>query len=265
LIAIHTRNPQLGEFNGNVSFEAGEFSLQHGSGGVNLPLGEKVALRISGNKYQRDGLYVKEGGSSDITDGRLKLLVQPSEDFSLLLGAALQNNKTISGGTSFRLPSPDGEIILTPNPASLSPGANKYRQFWAEMTWNVGFGQLMYLPAYRTWTSESAAYLRASPPPGQQTSWFDQFSSTDKDHFWTHELRLASKPESTLAWQVGALYYDNALHNFNTFYRQPSGGFYRSQDVSRDTTAMSGFAEATYPFADATRATAGLRFDKTEV
>jgi iron complex outermembrane receptor protein len=73
LIAIHTRDPKLGEFNGNVNVEAGNHGLKHGSGGVNFPLGEKVALRVSGNKYERDGLFVKEGGSSDVTDGRMKL------------------------------------------------------------------------------------------------------------------------------------------------------------------------------------------------
>jgi iron complex outermembrane receptor protein len=265
LVAIHTRNPKLGAFTGNVGVEAGNYSLRHYTGGVNVPLGDTVALRISANKYQRDGFYLPQGGSSDSTDGRVKLLIQPSDTFSLLLGAAIQNNKTSSGGSTSRLPSPDGEIITTPQPSSVSPGENKYRQFWAEMSLDVGFAQLTYLPAYRTWTSDVAVYLRGAPPPGQPTAYFDQFSTTDKDKFWTHEVRLASKPDSKLVWQVGALYYDNTLHNFNAFYRQPSGGFYRSMDVARDTKATSGFAEATYPFTDATRVTGGLRFDQTKV
>jgi iron complex outermembrane receptor protein len=183
----------------------------------------------------------------------------------LLLGAALQNNKTVLNGSTSRLASPDADVTFAPQPSSLSPGENKYRQFWAEMTWDAGFAQLTYLPAYRTWTSDTIIFQRPNPTPGVPVGAFDQYSTTDKDDFWTHELRLASKADSKLAWQVGAFYYDNALHNNNYFIRQPSGGFYRGQNISRDTTAWSGFAEGTYPFTDATRVTAGLRFDKTTV
>ena len=88
---------------------------------------------------------------------------------------------------------------------------------------------------------------------------------TPADNFLTHEIHLTSKPGSTLTWQVGALYYDNDLHNTNSFTRQPSGAFYRSQNIQRYTTAWSGFGEATYPVTADTRVTAGVRYDSTTV
>jgi iron complex outermembrane receptor protein len=266
LVAIHTRDPQLNKFGGNASVEAGNYGLRHYSGAVNIPLGETFALRVSGNKYERDGYYSEVGGSANNTDGRIKLLFEPSDTFSLLVGAAGQNNKTNSGGVTSILRSPNNQFSVTENLASLSPGDNKYRQFWARMNWNLGFATLMYLPAYRTWDSTAIARLR--PTPAQLAAGqggFDQYSITDKDTFWTHELNLASNPDSTLRWQVGTFYYDNSLHNLNIFYRVPSNAFYRSQDVARDTTALSAFAEATYPVTEATRVTAGFRYDSTKV
>jgi iron complex outermembrane receptor protein len=148
--------------------------------------------------------------------------------------------------------------LITQQPSNLSPGENEHRQYWAKVNWDLGFGQLMYLPSYRTWNSTYVSRFRG-------TGGIDTDSVTDKDTFWTHELHLASKPDSKLAWQVGAFYYDNALHNNNVVHRFPSGAFYRGQDISRDTTAWSGFGEATYPFTDITRVTAGLRYDSTQV
>jgi iron complex outermembrane receptor protein len=264
LVATHTRNPTLGQFTGNVSLEAGNYGLRHASGGVNLPLGDTVALRVSGNKYQRDGFRVPQGGSSDITDGRVKLLFQPSDAFSLLVGVAVEKNKTYDSGSTSRVATANSDPVFTPQPSSLSPGHNDYRQYWAELNWDLGFGKLTYQPAYRTWTALTEVHSR--PAPGNESfGGFDQLAQTDKDTFWTHELRLASETDSKLAWQVGAFYYDNSLHSSNSFVRWPSGAFYRSQEVSRSTKALSGFAEATYRLTDATRGTAGLRFDQTKV
>lgn len=266
LIAIHTRNPQLEQFGGNVSVEAGNSNLLHYSGAVNIPLGSTVALRVAGSKYERDGFYSQLGGSTNNTDGRLKLLFQPSDTFSVLLGAAGQDNKTYIGGFNTVLTSPNDTFRVAQNPSSLGPGENKYRQLWAQINWNLGFATLMYLPAYRTWESQNSFLSR--PTPAQLAAGqggFDQFSTTDEDTFWTHELHLGSNPDSKLNWQVGTFYYDNSLHNLNDFYRHPSGAFYRGQDISRDTTAWSAFAEATYSLTDALRITAGVRYDSTEV
>jgi iron complex outermembrane receptor protein len=260
LVSIHTRNPVLNQFSGNVAVEAGNFGLRHYTGGVNIGLGDTVAVRISGNKYKRDGYIVKTGNTQDNTDGRVKLLFQPSDRFSLLLGAAYQKNATVGTGSQTLLKGTDGPMVTSATAAG--PGENKYQQYWAEMKLDVGFGELSYLPALRKWTS---TFDSLTHDPLAATGMFDQHSVTDKDDFWTHEVRLASKADSKLVWQVGSLYYDNKLHNTNFFNRFPSLAFYRNTVISRDTKEWGLFAEGTYPFATDWRVTAGARYGSTNV
>jgi iron complex outermembrane receptor protein len=260
LVSIHTRNPVLNQFSGNVAVEAGSHSLRHYTGGVNIGLGDTVALRVSGNKYERDGYIVKVGNSQDNTDGRVKLLFQPSDRFSLLLGVAYQKNVTVSTGSQTLLKGPDGPMVTSVTTAG--PGENKYQQYWAELKLDVGIGELSYLPALRKWESKFDSY---SHDPLAFVGMFEQHSVTDKDDFWTHELHLTSKADSKLVWQVGSLFYDNSLHNRNFFNRYPSMAFYRNTIVSRDTKEWGLFAEGTYPIATDWRVTAGARYGSTKV
>jgi len=75
---------------------------------------------------------------------------------------------------------------------------------------------------------------------------------------------LASNPDSTLIWQVGALYYDNDLSSTSAALFGPVK-FYQDDVISKKTTAYGLFAEATYPFAVAWRVTVGGRYDDTRI
>ncbi|EIZ78380.1 putative outer membrane salicin receptor [Novosphingobium sp. Rr 2-17] len=97
VVAVSTRNPGLDTISGNLSIEAGDYHLQRYSGALDVPLVTDVlGIRISGNRYERQGYYDGAGGARTNTDGRIKVLFRPSADFSLLVGAALHDN-TICG------------------------------------------------------------------------------------------------------------------------------------------------------------------------
>jgi iron complex outermembrane receptor protein len=68
-VNVLPKKPQVGEFGGNVELEAGNFSELKGKGAINLPLGEKAALRVAGIAYQRDGYSENLLTGNDI-DGR---------------------------------------------------------------------------------------------------------------------------------------------------------------------------------------------------
>ena len=97
LVARYSNDPKLGEMGGNVSLEGGNYNLINGSVAFNLPLGETIAIRMSGMHYNRDGFYAKRGGKQAQNAARVKVLYKPSEQLSLLLGAAFQDNKTYNG------------------------------------------------------------------------------------------------------------------------------------------------------------------------
>jgi iron complex outermembrane receptor protein len=121
---------------------------------------------------------------------------------------------------------------------------------------------LTYQPAWRGWHQDANAVVLAGT-----LGLLLQKKYTLTDDFWTHELRLSSNPDSKLIWQAGALYYDNKLANVNavTLPQAPIPGLGFSANSKKHTTAAGIFTEATYPFADSWRATAGARFDHTKV
>ena len=50
-----TRKPDMGEVNGFVDFEFGDYNHSRSKGAVNLPLGDRVGIRLAGFKLERDG------------------------------------------------------------------------------------------------------------------------------------------------------------------------------------------------------------------
>ena len=265
LVAIHTFDPDLSRFGGNASLEFGNYSLQHYTAAVNLPVVDNVlGLRVAGNYYKRNGYYSSDGGELSNSDGKIKLLYQPSENLSILFGAALQNNITHTGGVTYTLSNVPTTALTPVGPGTttntpVGPGSNDFRQYWALVNWNLGAATLTYQPAFRSWESIATNHLRL---PGLA---FDQAINTPKDNFITHELRLASNPASKLFWQVGALYYDNDLSNINSVFFPWGALAFNSVTREKTTRAAGLFAEATYPIAPSWRVTAGVRYDYTKV
>lgn len=263
VLNVHTNNPALREFGGNASTEFGKYSLQHYSAALNVPAGEVVALRVAGNYYKRDGYYSPDGGAVDTVDGRAKLLFQPSDQFSALIGVAVQNNDEFSGqnqGTLNRDDEIDYDTVVP-----LGTGQDKTRQYWAEINWDFGAATLTYLPALQTWKQQAVTY---GSPGGGAIATGNQ--NTPHDRFHTEELRLASNAETGLKWQTGVFYYDNDLRN--TYYLlidggplPPGGLVLQDAATQRRTKNLGVFVESTLDLAAATRLTAGLRYDHTKV
>jgi iron complex outermembrane receptor protein len=258
VVAIHSRNPSLDKFGVNASIEAGNYALRHYSAGIDLPLAQDVlGLRLSGNSYDRDGFYNGKGGKVSTQDGRAKLLYKPNDNFSLLIGAAVENNTNNNGGALVQASANRNVVVYAP--AGIGVGKINFRQYWAEMNWNVGFGTLTYQPAYRTYFQDSKLSASAGVIQIAQTA------QTPTDHFTTHELRLSSNPGSMISWQIGGLYYENKLNNYNAVTFTNSNALAFSALTSKATTATGLFAQATIPFAEVNRLTVGARYDNTKV
>ncbi|MGC3982413.1 MAG: TonB-dependent receptor [Steroidobacteraceae bacterium] len=260
VVSLHTRNPELGKWNANGMLEYGSYALQHASAAVNVPVGEQVAVRVSGNtRYQNSflgGANGRNGGSRQTNAGRIKVLYQPNEDVSVLLAAALQGDMAGQGGATAALTAPN-TMQITQGP-SAKPVESTLRQYWGQLDWNLGFGTLTYLPALRSYHNNSPSVINALPAFYQSIT-----NQYNKDAIQTQELRLASNDDATLRWIAGAWLYDRDYDFDQNVSWQPSGGYSHGAHTIKKTTNSALFGEATLNFADDWRVTAGVRTDRT--
>ncbi|GGD55827.1 TonB-dependent receptor [Aurantiacibacter arachoides] len=105
VLNVSTRSPRLGEFGANASVdfadkgtagsEVGELVV---NAGVNVPLGQAVALRVAGQYRDEDGLQrsVTTGRDNSIEDWgvRGRLLIEPNDAVSVVLNAEHAENTT---------------------------------------------------------------------------------------------------------------------------------------------------------------------------
>jgi iron complex outermembrane receptor protein len=249
-VGTYTKNPELDKFGGTASVELGNnevgaAQVRHYTGALNIPIiTDKLAVRIAGNRYTSTPTYENNtGGASRQTGGKIKVLYKPTEQLSVLVGAALQENWGNSGGnTGVTITQPSlNKIVITKSAidqTTIYPGTNSYRQVWAKLDWDLGFASLTYIPAFRNWHSDQTNNLNTSttstPTPftpgpanglgcvqnntqllqyqnGLQC--FYQPAKTAFDEFITHEVRFASNADSKIQWQTGAAYYFNQVEN----------------------------------------------------
>ncbi|EGY02635.1 putative outer membrane salicin receptor [Nitrospirillum viridazoti Y2] len=271
VVAIKTRDPDLDQVNGNVSAEVGSYLLRHYTGGISVPVvRDMLAVRVSGNYYKQGGYYFDNmGGGRTSKDARVKVLYKPADNFTALLGFALEDNNTYYGGSQIfqetncnaTQPTP-GKYCITPD--IVTPGYNKSRQYWGEFNLDLESFGITYIPAYRTWEQNFTNDSRNSPADKVY-----QTIRTPSDYFHTEEIRFHSNSGSALQWQTGGLYYYNKLHDLNTLtvYSTPTTPAFLAfnADNHKTTLSLGAFAEATYSVTPSTRFTGGVRYDYTSV
>ena len=259
VVAIYTGDPDASGFGASGTVELGDYSLRHYTGSVNVPLvTDKLAVRLSGNHYERDGYYSAAGGALETSEFRVKALWTPTENFAALFGYARQDNTTNSGGVSIRQGNTPTDFIQTPQ--IFAESENNFEQYWANFYLKAGPVAINYIPALRTWTQDALFFSRQ---PGFN---INQRILVPDDDFITHEIRIRNTDdEARLRWQAGLLYYDNAIEISDAQINQDPAPNPQSSLTKKSTIEKGVFAEATYDFTPETRLTVGLRYDHTEI
>lgn len=284
--------PELGHFGGVVNFDVGRFNMLSSDGAVNIPLGDRAAVRGSYLLRTRDG-YLSDGSSDDVREAvRLQLFAEPSEAVSILLLGAYAHQGGVGNG--FALYDPKGNPLASPPrpatarfdpwtsttdprgaaiaasrfpPPVLLPGdpANLYQDndYWnlqGELNADIGFATLTFIPSYQYSKIDYAIY---SPIPAQTRS-DDGAGPPETSRAYSGEVRLANESDR-LKWVLGAYYYDEKQkQRFSV-----NNGLI--QNASLDTEIVSKsyalFGQATFSVSDSLRLIGGLRYseDKRDI
>lgn len=260
VVNIHAKDPNTDSFAAELAGEFGSYDLRRFSAGINLPATDKFAVRISGQHRSREGYYSPKGEETETNGVRLKALYALNDDLSLVFGVAQEKNLFHSGGEQINV-TPSGVNFDTVAP--VGNGDDLRNQYWGKLEWNLGFANLTYLPAVRTYTKNEDRYTILG------SNLLTDHHGISRDIFHTQELRLASPAGERLSWQSGLFYYDNQIRN--NYDLVVSGGTFASPyalqigNKEKQTRNLGVFTEGTYAFDQGTRLTAGIRYDLTRL
>ncbi len=291
LLKFVSTAPVLGKFSGEVE-ATGESVSDGGSGGairavVNLPIGDKLALRVSGYDQDVAG-YIDDPslGKKDVNDGhkeggRAALLWSPTEDLSIHLTATSQQSK-YNGTNSVDV----DPVTLQPEHGDLTQqrvlgeaSEAKYENYNATVDWNTGPFSVVSTTSYGILNFDyvtDATSLLAAPGVtygealGGIGLYEDNSAGLKK---FTQEIRLASPSTAVLEWQIGG-YYTRETGGLlqhvvgvelpTTPQPNPFGGVLELLTLDSTYKETAGFANLTYHFNPQFDIQAGGRYSSNE-
>jgi len=221
-----TNPPKLDEFSGQVEAE-GDTTAHGGPGGalrvaLNVPLGDKVALRVDGideddSGYTDDPTHDrKDLGDAQILNGRASLLFDISPKLDIQLNGFAEHTQSNGLDVSMRDPvthdptqGPYDQSFASPQPsnAELYLGS-------AVLRYDLGWAHFTSITAYQTAGNNStsdfavaySAILGSIFGPAGVNPYALLVDVTTKR--FTQEARLASPSGGRIEWVAGAFYSD---------------------------------------------------------
>lgn len=233
LVHYITVKPNDEEFGGYGSISYERFDRVKAQGAVNLPIAEGLAARISIATNQGDGYVTnrlnpeEKLNNANETAGRIQVLYDPNDDFSLLLNARMGKQDIRTGFFEYASAIyPDG--MYTPGVPNVDlggyvdtdgdiyagdydfTGRNKLDTWGAtaRFDWNLGFGTLTNITDFQSVQRDYMEDSDASP-----VDYFRFFLTTDAQQF-SEEIRLAGDVDR-LKWLAGFYYLDLDVKDTN--------------------------------------------------
>jgi iron complex outermembrane receptor protein len=296
-------DPSAFEFRAGVEGSSIEGASDLGWGaraGLNVPLGDKVAVRASFYDQQTPG-YIDNAmtGERDENDysqygGRVSLLWQLSDNFTAKLGGMWQrletdNNGSMSLGVTNPPTDPDTALRtgaptfgdLKSNHLLAQPFDKDVDYYSLTLNWDTGWGSFVSATSYSQTNSLQTQdatevfgilYPFVTDPPFQYDPGISEFQiELDLDK-WTQEFRLASNSEGRLEWLIGAFYTEEDSTNIQRVYASDFNGvpipafqpYFAFAELPTNYKELAGFGDLTFKFTDSFDITAGLRWAKNK-
>lgn len=219
-VNLITRTAKLGETSGNFSAGYGNYNRFDLNGGVNLPLGEKAALRVAGTFAQADGWFKNVlPGQPDLAETREwalrgTLVVEPSDGVKL----------TLRGSTSYQNPRNYG-IFAQPEAVN-RPGLEKWeiasnettrrraRTYAAAFTADIDVADTLTLTSISSYDKGSLHFIEDTD--GQPIQLLEIPYDDEAEQF-AQDLRLTSNTGGPFDFILGAYYNHEQVYNSSNF------------------------------------------------
>jgi len=291
VVKFETAKPVIGDAEGNFRVSFGTFNSLNINGGINIPLGEYFAMRLSALYQTRDDWVDNqydagpedEIGGYTTGAGRFQLLWAPTDNFDALLnlhawdvdGTARifrANILTPGGGGLIGDFEQDKVSIDGKNQQEISAYGGSLR-----FDWDWGFATLTSITAFEKIDKMysrgdiDGGYGAAFLGDGNYGPGFIPFPSESADGIpnldqFTQEFRLASNGNATVDWLVGAFYFNEDFQadtfSFNTLAPGNPRDGYSFQ--TQESTSYALFGSLNFHLGDKWDLVAGLRYTDDE-
>lgn len=257
IVNIVSAAPKTDKFEVSGTLEYGSYNLLHMEAAVNVPISKIFALRAAINTTKRDGYLDNGGEDEDSKAGRLRALIQPSENFSFLLTGEL--GKTANRGFGSVVVFENQDDVDDPwtaaagGPGGGGGGARDItdKKIYGTMNLNTKFANIALTPSYSE-SSEPDSVGEMSGPFGVEIH-AQSMERWEKNV----EMRISSPEDFFFKWIGGYIWYES-LDKRNDETVGTSN--HRNQMNEQKTSAFYG--NITYPFVEQFRGTAGIRISK---
>jgi len=284
-INVLPARPVLGELGGTFTLGYGNYDWLTGQAALNLPFGDKVALRVAGNIAQRDAFLSDGSGKQREYAGRAQLYAEPTDALSLRLGLDFSHQGG-SGPSGFYLGTVDPAFGATgfagytytptgfsPNQGLLDPRSNALQsgRFVGQVGrtgavvdgvpyndndyWGVT-GELNYKTDAGTFTLQPA--YRESNLDYTFNGVFRSGGVKEKDTQTSVEARWAGKLGGSVDYLLGGMYFDEKIDVPDAFYNQSN--LMPLQKFTTATESWAGFGKLTWRPVEALSLTAAGRY-----
>ncbi len=289
--------PILSQFEGYVTAGYGNYDAKHGEAALNLPVGDKVAIRLSlfhdDHSGYRDNHPAINGDNANTSAARISLLAKPNDRLTMYVagefvdenqGQIAQYGVAVDGSTPGLVPYTNPQ---NPAQSSFIPSQSRfvYDASRFPLSTNGSFQSHQYAlrgridydfdSAVLTYVG-GARYIRSAEvqeydglAPDGGIHYIANDPNLDS-HTQSHELRLSSSPSSPLIWQTGVFFFREtqsvaqSLYATNFFIPPfPPTGIYVNTFYRPDLkdTSPAVFGQMSIPvIQDTLSVTAGIRY-----
>ena len=283
-INVIPNRPKLNDTSLEFSAGYGNYDWLTGEAAINLPLGDKAAVRVAGSLSNRDGFQNDGTGKQREYAGRAQIYAEPTDNLNLRLGVDFshQGGSSLSGFYLGKVdpifgPTGFGGYQFTPtgfspkqgvfDPASQALLASRFvsqvgragevvdgipfndDDYWgvtAELNYKTDVGTLTIQPAYR---EASIAY--------QFNGVFRGAFSAEKDKQTSLEARWAGDIGTAVDYLIGGIYFDEDIAATARYDQHTLTPY---QDFTTGTKSWAGFGKITWHATDKLSLTAGARY-----
>ena len=294
-INVLPAQPRLGEASGYVSAAYGNYDTKNAEAAVNLPIGARGAVRISGTTSNHDG-YLRDGTSDEKTWAfRVQMKGRVTEDLTVRVSGDYAHNGGVGNSVSYygayafrptvapsATPVP-GTNYYTFIPANLSPAEGVFsppsQAFRQSVTFGPSGRKLDALAPYpfqdnrfyglnaeidlatRAGTFTVIPAWRYASLNFLSSAGAFPYRNVESNEQYSLEARFAGNRIGIFDYTLGAYYYDEKIHA-NTQLSNSNIGIFLKPNYY--TKSYAGFGRVTAHLTEGLRLVGGLRYTKDD-